>query len=174
MSTTRLTFSTKTPTKSFFTLMELIAVISITAILLTITMRIMKTDATKANAQVIGSSLSYAQAYAMSNTTYVMIEFEDTNGDSIEDKITIKEAFDNSGTIEEIVSSPIKQENKLIAGTTFSSSPSTIYLAPTGEPIASDKSIKSASQTFTLQDTRNTSVTAPVTLKPFTGKVTYY
>jgi type II secretory pathway pseudopilin PulG len=44
--------------KAPFTIMELIAVITITAILLTVALRVMKTDTTKANAVNLASALN--------------------------------------------------------------------------------------------------------------------
>ncbi len=178
MSITRLKSKTKTPRKSFFTMVELIAVISITAILLTITINIMKTDSTKANVQVVGGAIAYAQAYAMSNTTFTIVEFSDSDGDGNEDTITVKEA-ENSGTamapnITEITTSPIKKEERFVAGSAFTTSPSTLYFSPTGEPVSSSNNTAQSTTTMTIQDNRNTEITAIVRVKPFNGKVTYY
>ncbi|MCM8533214.1 MAG: hypothetical protein NE330_18745 [Lentisphaeraceae bacterium] len=179
MSSRRLTLTTKAPAKSFFTMVELIAVISITAILLTITIKIMKTDSTKANAQLIGGSLTYAQAYAMSKTVYTIIEITDSNGDSKLDLVTVKEA-ENSGTtaapnITEIGSGAIQKEDKLVAGCNITANPGvTIYIAPTGEPIDVNGALVTAGYKITLEDNKNSAITVPVNLKGFTGKVTYY
>lgn len=197
MSTTRLTLSTKTPTKSFFTLMELIAVISITAILLTITMNIMKTDSTKANAQVIGSALSYAQSYALSE-----LDSRDDSGDGFDDeyimviidkdenKVTIKK-FDTVLAAEEII-----REDKLVGGSTitdttgntatsfligFRSKGDPITVATldhptpiTDEPAAADLSTLASQKTVTVTDNKNSATKQIIRVKPFTGKVTYY
>lgn len=178
MSITRLKSTSKTPRKSYFTIVELIAVISITAILLTITVNIMKTDSTKANAQVIGGAIAYAQSYAMSNTTFTIVEFTDSDGDGNEDTITVKEG-ENSGTvisqnITAITSSPIKKEERLVSGSTFSSTPATLYFSPTGEPVNSSNNTITATAEMIIQDNRNTDNNAVVKVKPFNGKVTYY
>lgn len=198
MSSTRLTHPTKTPLKSFFTMMELIAVISITAILLTITMRIMKTDSTKANAQIIGSALNFAQAYALSNLTvgdtspadgfndeYVMVIIDNT-----ENKVYVKK-FKTGTTNEEIL-----RTDKLAGGSavtdTAGTTPSNFLIGfrSKGDPIKvstidhpspltdppTDASLKTLAtqETITVTDSKNTATKQTIRVKPFTGKVTYY
>lgn len=185
MTTTRSAKCRKTPTKSFFTMVELIAVITITSILLTITINIMKTDSTKANAQVIGGALAYGQAYAMSKGEYVIIEFTDTDSDSKVDTVTVHKAEDNSGTIQKLSSSSIITEEKLVGGSHPVDSAGTnttnlykVYISITGEPIDSSKASDSDGYEFYLKKSTSTTTgtddTQPVRMKPFTGKVTFY
>jgi len=138
----------------------------------------MKTDSTKANAQVVGGAIAYAQARAMSETTFTMVEFSDTDGDGYEDTVTVKEA-ENSGTtaapnITAVTPAVILKEESLVSGSIFSSTPSVLYFSATGEPISSSYATIATTTSMELQDTRNTSVTAVVRVKPFNGKVTYY
>ena len=196
MSITRLKSTSKTPRKSFFTMVELIAVISITAILLTITIKIMKTDSTKANAQTIGGALSYAQSYAMSKLNssdddsdglddeYVLVDVNSENG-----KVTIYK-FDSDTSVDGVIIS----EESLVAGSKATNSGGTetryqIGFRTKGDPIQlsspSDIDITSppsvsASDTISTQVTiyvthnTNTSTQQIVRIKPFTGKITYY
>ena len=70
-----------------FTMVELLAVITITAILLTITISVVRVDSTKANASVLGAALNYAQAYSVSkinSNDYIQVEIDTaTRGISI-------------------------------------------------------------------------------------------
>ena len=197
MSITRLKSTSKTPRKSLFTMVELIAVISITGILLTITINIMKTDSTKANAQIIGSALGYAQAYALANLSdddntpadgfsdeYIMVEIDNTN-----QKVTIKKYDTSDNTVDEIIS-----EEFLAAGSSITNSGGTqrdyaIGFRSKGDPIYINNAnplpitpgsvtlstVTSQSQTtMYLIDNKNEDTKQVVKVKPFTGKITYY
>ena len=53
----------------FFTMIEMITVITIASILLTISVSLSRPDSTKANVSVVGGALNYAQSHAMNNLT---------------------------------------------------------------------------------------------------------
>lgn len=189
MSSTRLTLPTKTPLrKSFFTMAELIAVVAITAILLTITIKVMKTDATKANSQVIGSALSYAKALSTSDIDddqYAMVIIDADNN-----MVYVKKYDIGAGGYSEDV-----RESKLAAGSRIIDNTATttnfiIGFNNKGEPVK----IATANHPSPLTDhptavnivpltsqetillTNNSDSTTRQTLrvKAFTGKITYY
>ena len=185
MTSNRLTLPSRAPGKSFFTMVELIAVISITAILLTITIKIMKTDSTKANAQIIGSALKYAQAYALSK-----LDDADDTGDGFADdyvvviisqadhKVTIKKFDQNNTGSEEII-----EEHHLAKGSTIDNDYN-IAFRTKGDPgtttntttptSATEPTTMSSQTTITITDNKNSDTFQIVRVKPFTGKVTYY
>ena len=195
MSITRLKSKSKTPRKSFFTMVELIAVISITAILLTITIKIMKTDSTKANAQVIGSALSYAQAYALANLSeddnspadgfadeYIMVSIDSTNG-----LISTYKYDTSNNSVKELIS-----EESLTSGSTitdangnntdfligFRSKGDPIYVSsvslPVTLPLTISTLISQSNSTIYVTDNNNPEQQQSIKVKPFTGKITYY
>jgi Tfp pilus assembly protein FimT len=176
-------------TKSYFTLMELLAVITITSILLTIAMRAMKVDSTKASASTLGGVLSFAQSYAY---TSLATTDSDTSGkpdeyvqiiiNGIDGTITVAKRNDTNAAINVIL-----REETIVAGSEFkledaSGNPTdtlNIGFRNTGEPIYTDTVTAPSALTgngaiVQITDKKNPANYLEVTLKPFTGKVTYY
>lgn len=189
MSSTRLTLPTKTPLKkSFFTMAELIAVVAITAILLTITIKVMKTDATKANSQVIGSALSYAKALSTSDLDddqYAIVVIDADNNMIYVKKYEIP----TNGYIEDIrehkLAAGSRIINNLAATTNFiigfnnkgepvkietADHPSTITDHPTAATIVP----LTTQETILLTNTSDSTTRQTLRVKAFTGKITYY
>lgn len=150
----------KTTSKSNFTLMELVAVISILSILLTMTINIMTIDSTKSNALIVGSSLNYAKQYAMT---------------AIDDKYVVEvEVLANSISIHmvniEDMSSKLIKSDVLMSDSSVRSGVGTYTFNRSGVPDI-DSTI-----TFTVVSNKSDdgSNSIDVKLRPFTGKVIYY
>lgn len=165
-----LTLKHRKITAKRFTLVELLAVITITTILLGITLRVMKTDSTKANVSTLGSALSYARSYSITSLK--------TDGTQTL-KVTVTK---NSVTLtmEDSAATPattVIKEEKLAFGSTISQIGATNVTDSTsedfvynhkGEPDINSEVI------FKIEDNKNSQNFLEVKLKPFTGKVTYY
>jgi type II secretory pathway pseudopilin PulG len=153
--------------KSRFTMIELVTVISIMAILLTISIKAMQTDSTSANASILGSTLSYAQTYAMSS-----LQTDGTQTIEVvvaENKVTISVV-----DTDEVANSVEIKEEDLATGSKITSDTGTYVFDKNGTPQNSSGTNLSGKVEFTITDTKNTSNTLTVTLRAFTGKVVYY
>ena len=152
-----------------FTMIELIVVITIMAILLTISVKAMKTDSTSANASILGSTLSYAQVYAMSSLTSTQtLEVE-----VAEDKVTI--TILDSSTAPGVIASTLLKEEEFANGSRITdidtrSIPATFIFDKNGKPDTN------STTTFTITDNKDESGynKLVVRLRAFTGKVVYY
>jgi prepilin-type N-terminal cleavage/methylation domain-containing protein len=151
-----------------FTMIELVVVITIMAILLTISVKAMKTDSTSANASILGSSLSYAQTYAMSslsNTQTLEVEVQ-------EDKVIIK-IHDTSPPTG--VTSPILlKEEDFANGSRITTNLDTYTFDRNGQPGTTSGGNLTGKVPFTITDNKNPDNALTVTLRAFTGKVVYY
>ena len=152
-----------------FTMVELLAVITITTILLGITIRIMKTDSTKTNASVLAGVLNYAKTYSM---TSLESDGTQTLKVTVENRKVTLTLVDTSPAATTIV----KEEGFAsgssitdIGGTAIDDSSSVDFdYNYKGEPGTSSETV------FKITDSRNSSNELEVKLKPFTGKVTFY
>ena len=145
--------------RKLFTMMEMLAVLVITSILVAMTIGIFKTDSTTTNAQIISGAIIRAKSHAMSNTTQVRVTF---NSDNVlveyeDDPISASGTFDK-----------ILKNFKLSSGGTVSSSTSPIIFKTSGEPDFTTQ------QTVTISNNKGGVPDLIIYIKPFTGKVTFY
>lgn len=148
--------------KSRFTMIELITVISIMSILLTISIKAMQTDSTSTNASILGSTLSYAQTYAMSSLTST----QTVEVIVAENMVTIN--LLDSSTDPGAVATTLLKEEDLATGSKITTDTGTYIFDKNGKPDTS------TATTFTITDNKNTANSLTVTLRAFTGKVVYY
>ena len=151
-----------------FTMIELIVVITIMAILLTISVKAMKTDSTSANASILGSTLSYAQTYAMSSLTSTQtLEVE-----VAEDKVTI--TILDSSTAPGVIASTLLKEEEFANGSKLTTNLDTYTFDRNGQPGTKSGGNLSGEIPFTITDNKNIDNSLTVTLRAFTGKIVYY
>lgn len=174
-----------------FTMVELLAVITITAILLTITVSIVKVDSTKANASVVAGAISYAQAHAMgkqSSGEYTAVIYNQGN-----DKILIYAVDTNTTTSSKHPAEII--DTKKFAGNSLPKADFAFIFANNGTPYegsndvldfeADDTEIADTFTTtdissmisvkiVTVEDSADANNSIDIYVKPFTGKVTFY
>jgi type II secretory pathway pseudopilin PulG len=169
-----------------FTMIELMAVITLMAILLTMTMTVLKTDSTKANASVIGGALNYAQAYSMSNLKTVD-EYIQVSIDSDEKSIQVIQWDEYGGT--DTIIETYSMKTGSVASKVYNTAPSAaieFFFNYRGEPIeepgAADKTneLETDATNLTIYSINPSDLPATVAealavyIKPFTGKITYY
>ncbi len=190
--------------RQYFTMIELIAVIVISSILVTIALKIMKTDSAKANAQTFGSFINLCQASAMSygdSSKYVIVEMNVGKNIHNENQllnvsmyigskkppVTATTKITVDGTAMKVQSfapgsRALKSDGAELPATT-SSTHLKWYFNSVGEPVndvgsteTSGYSLFFRSRSSTATGTENGIPTGsiPVFVKPFTGKVTYY
>ena len=144
---------------TYFTMMEMLAVLTIASILVAMTITIFTTDSTTANAQLISGAITRAKSYAMSNSTQVRVSF---NNDSVLVEYE-NDPVGASGTFDAVL-----KNYKLTSGGTASSTQSPIIFKTTGQPDIS------AQQTITISNNKGSVPAQAIYVKPFSGKVTFY
>ena len=148
----------KTMKTNKFTMIELVTVISIMAILLSISIVAMKTDSTSTNASIIGSTLKYAQVHAMSKlSSDQVIEV------SVEvDSITVS-------TVDTItLDRTLVRTERLVGGSRVTAGTGIYIYDKNGKPDTI------GIVTFVISDFKDDSNNVKISLRPFTGKVVYY
>ena len=179
---------------SYFTIMELVAVITITAILLTVTLRVMRTDSVKSNSISFASAIKYAQTYAISKLSTADEWDGSTNtADGIPDEYIKVVVTHNSRSKE--IQIVITKENQsdpssasaetifdetLLKGTSLTDPTSdvttvTFGFRQNGTPWSGTVGTTLTSQLqFKFSDVKVPDNNQTVKIKPFTGKATYY
>ncbi|MCM8537438.1 MAG: type II secretion system GspH family protein [Lentisphaeraceae bacterium] len=168
-----------------FTMVELLAVITITAILLTITLRVVKVDSVKANITLLGSALNYAQAYSMSQMKDPEDFIEVRYVDSENNLLIIKHDYpgNNQSVIETY--SLRGGTNYSTDGTNPENADHSFFFNNRGEPIKKPVAPINKDDTNELETTATNLVVymldsadsnnkLEVFIKPFTGKIAYY
>lgn len=183
--------SHRLPTKKslrFFTMVEMITVMIVLGILVTITMSVASVDSTKANSQVIAGAITYANSYALGNTSATDYDGSNTYDQAIQVKIDPNEVTvslweESDPTNPTILNtynlskgSYIRQLDGSDLTTTkylyFTSLGEPLYRSSEDEPENDNQITSNLEITVSKKNDPTNSVT--VYVRPFTGKVTFY
>jgi len=145
-------------------MIEMLAVVTITAFLLIMTISILKTDSKKANAQAVGGALVQAQAYAMKEGKEVKVTVNAAS-------ILVEELDPVASTFSEVTTI------RLTAGSSaeMDTGTSPIFFNKQGEPgSVSDFTPLSTQTAIKITATTGNGNDLKIYVRPFTGKVAYY